>query len=117
MGELVPGLVRADGTGDSYAPPSTIEAMGVALGLPLQNPVIHAIPSMDLINQPAITIPAAGLSGNMAAGKASGVLAQWIPASGSDGHFVVFDVAAARAQAAQFCRNLADNPLGLIPAP
>ncbi len=109
--------VRADGTGDSYTPPHSIEQMGVALGLPLQTPVIRPIASMDVLGRPAVTIPASGLSGNLASGKASGVLAQWVPPTTSDGHFVVFNVPAARAQAAQFCRNLADNPVGLVPAP
>jgi hypothetical protein len=37
--------------------------------------------------------------------------------SGTDGHFVVFHVLAAREQAAQFNENLAANPKGLVPAP
>jgi hypothetical protein len=43
------------------------------------------------------------------------VLAQFLPPA-SDGHFVVFDVPAAREMAAQFCRNLADDPHGRVPA-
>jgi hypothetical protein len=63
-----------------------------------------------------VTVPAAGLSGNLAGGKASGVLGQFAPAPNDDGHFVAFDVPAAHAQVGQFCQNLAANPVGLVPA-
>ena len=89
----------------------------VATGLPLMEPVIRPIPEMALRGLAPVTIPTAGLRGNLAGGKASGVLAQWSPPGSSDGHFVVFNVSKARAQAALFCRNLADDPVGLIPAP
>jgi hypothetical protein len=61
--------------------------------------------------------PSDGLAGNLANGKASGVLAQWAVPSGDDGHFVVFDVPAAKTQAAVFLQNLAADPVGRVPAP
>jgi hypothetical protein len=64
-----------------------------------------------------VKIPAAGLSRNLGGGNASGVLAQWAVPPGDDGHFVVFDVGAARTQAAQFLQNLAVDPQGLVPPP
>ena len=65
-----------------------------------------------------LTIPASGVQGNIAGGRATGGLAQFTPKSGSDGHFVVFNVPEARAQAATFCKDLAADPLGrLSPAP
>ncbi len=109
--------IRADGTGDSYAPPHGIEIGAVALGLPRMGPGVRAVPDAVVAGLGDVTIPAAGLAGNLAGGKASGVLAQWSPPPGRDGHFVVFDVPAARAQAAAFCKNLADDPVGKIPAP
>ena len=109
--------VNPDGTGDTYAPPHGIEAQALATGLSPMSPVVHVIPEAGWGGVTAITIPPGGLSGNLAGGKASGVLAQWQPAAGKDGHFVVFDVAAARAQAAQFLRGLADDPKGLITPP
>ena len=63
-----------------------------------------------------VSIPSDGLSGNLAEGRASGVLAQFVPAAGRDGHFVVFDDPKARAQAAAFLTNLAADPKGRIPA-
>ena len=109
--------INPDGTGDSYAPPHGIEAHALAIGLPLQLPDERAIVEGQWGGPRPLMIPADGLSGNMADGKASGVLGQWAVPSDSDGHFVVFDVPQARLQAAQFLRNLADDPHGRIPTP
>ncbi len=109
--------VSPDGTGDSYAPPHGIEIGSVATGLPRVAPGLHPIAEASFGGLADVTIPKEGLAGNLAGGKATGVLVQWVPAAGSDGHFVVFDIPAARAQAAAFCRNLADDPRGRVPAP
>ena len=109
--------VNPDFSGDSYTPPHAIEVQAVATGLPLQMPVIHPITEMAYGTFTDVTIPPAGLSGNLAGGKASGVLAQWLASKATDGHFVVFDIPAAQKQAASFCKNLADDPIGRVPAP
>ena len=108
--------IGADGIGDSYAPPHGIEVASTALGLPRQSPGVHPLIESAFSGLGDVTVPAGGLSGNLAGGLASGVLAQFTPVAGSDGHFVVFDVPQARAQAAGFCRNLADDPHGRVPA-
>ncbi len=110
---LVTEGVRADGTGDSYAPPRGCEAFARSAGLPLADPVVHALTDG---HAQTVAIPPGGLSGNLGGGQASGVLQQWDPGSG-EGHFVVFDVDAATLQAALFLRNLADDPKGSVPAP
>lgn len=108
--------VNADFTGDNYTPPHAIEVQATATGLPLQNPIVHPVLEMTYTDGfGPVTIPPEGLSGNLAGGQASGILAQWVP-MGSDGHFVVFH-GAARTQAAKFCKNLADDPKGRVPAP
>jgi hypothetical protein len=109
--------VNADGTGDSYAPPHGIEVQAVALGLPPQNPIIHPIAELAWGDLSAITIPAEGLSGNLANGKASGVLAQWTASDASDGHYVIYDIPPAMDQAAGFVENLLNDPIGRVPAP
>jgi hypothetical protein len=81
------------------------------------NPIIHPIAELAFSSLTPVTIPAGGLSGNLAGGMASGVLAQWPASQASDGHFVVFDIPAARTQAAVFLKNLAANPVGNVPAP
>ncbi len=108
--------IGADGVGDSYAPPHGIEVASVALGLPRMAPGIKAVREAEFSGLADVTVPPEGLTGNLAGGQASGVLAQFAPAAKSDGHFVIFDVPAARAQAAGFCRNLADDPKGRVPA-
>ncbi len=109
--------INPDGTGDTYAPPHGIEAHALCMGLPLQIPFQRALTDGVWGGPSPIAIPAGGLQGNLAAGKASGVLAQWAVPAGDDGHFVVFDVPAAQKQAAQFLQNLAADPKGLVPAP
>lgn len=109
--------INPDGVGDSYAPPHGIEAHGVALGLPLMEPFQRAIVEAAWGGLGTVVIPAEGLTGNLANGNASGVIAQWAVPPDSDGHFVVFDVKAAKFQAANFLRNLADDPKGRVPPP
>ena len=108
--------VNPDGTGDTYAPPLGIELHSIALGLPRELPAQHTIAQAAWGGGLAdVTVPMAGLSGNLAGGKASGVLGQFQPAPMDDGHFVAFDVPACHAQVGQFCQNLAANPVGLVP--
>lgn len=110
--------INPDGTGDNYAPPHGIEAHALAIGLPLQIPFERVISELSWGGAGEAKIPRSGLSGNLARGTASGVLAQWsVPADAGDGHFVVFRVPQARAQAAQFLRNLADDTRGRVPFP
>jgi hypothetical protein len=109
--------INPDGTGDSYAPPHGIEVQALAMGLPLMLPAVRPIAEGAWGGPAPVAIPKAGLSGNLGAGTASGVLAQWAVPPGEDGHFVIFDVPAARDQAAGFLRNLADDPKGRVPAP
>ncbi|HEY8078890.1 MAG TPA: hypothetical protein VIF62_32385 [Labilithrix sp.] len=109
--------INADGTGDTYAPPHGIEALSVAIGLPRQAPGIKPIQEAQWDGIQDVTVPSDGVSGDLASGMASGVLAQWPPKVGSDGHFVVFDIPAARTQAAKFLSNLAADPKGRVPAP
>jgi hypothetical protein len=107
--------VNPDGSGDSYAPPHGIEVQAVAAGLPPEAPPIHEIAELEWGDLTPVTIPAEGLSGNLAGGRASGVLAQWRAADASDGHFVIYDIAEAMRQATAFVRNLMDEPNGRVP--
>jgi hypothetical protein len=107
--------IGEDGVGDSYAPPHGIEIASVAIGLPRQLPGIRAFDEAKWAGIADVTVPAEGLSGNLAGGKASGIFAQFAPLAGSDGHFVIFDIKAASNQAAVFCKNLVDDPKGKVP--
>jgi hypothetical protein len=107
--------VNPDGTGDEDAPPLGIEIHSVALGLPRELPGVHTIVEAPWGGLGDVTVPAAGLSGNLASGQASGVLGQFVPPPGDSGHFVAFDVPAAHAQVGGFCANLAVDPKGNVP--
>jgi hypothetical protein len=107
--------VGPDGGGDTYAPPHGIEVGSVAIGLPLENPVVHPVAEEAYGGIGTVTVGDGGLSGNLADGGASGVLGQFVPPAGDDGHFVFFDVPQCRLQAAQFAANLAANANGRVP--
>ncbi|MEA2750311.1 MAG: hypothetical protein QOI41_4454 [Myxococcales bacterium] len=109
--------VAADGSGDSYAPPHTIETLSVAIGLPRQAPGTHAVVEAAWAGLADVAVAQGGITANIGDGRASGVLAQFVPSGGNDGHFVVFDDPKARAQAATFLVNLAADPKGRVPAP
>jgi hypothetical protein len=107
--------IGPDGIGDSYTPPLGTEALAIATGLPLQRPVQYRSPLLAWAAT-EISVPPQGLAGHLADGKASGVLAQWAPAD-ADGHFVVFNVPAARQQASLFLLDLLNGPAGRVRAP
>ena len=109
--------VATDGSGDSYAPPHTIETLSVAIGLPRQAPGTHPVVEAAWAGLADVTVTAGGTTANIGDGRASGVLAQFAPTAGHDGHFVVFNDPKARAQAATFLVNLAADPRGRVPAP
>ncbi len=96
--------VNPDGSGDSYAPPRTIEAGAVAGQFPLLSPVVRDIG--ELTTQLGVNSATAPLSGNAAGGKATVALAQFSPPAKTDGHFVVFNVPAATKLAATFCASV-----------
>lgn len=106
--------VNADGSGDTYAPPRGIEALSVAIGLPRVAPGVRTIAEAGWAGLADVTVGAGGVSGNLAGGAATGALAQFSPRPGRDGHFVVFDLAPARTQAATFLKDLAADPKGRL---
>jgi len=109
--------IGPDGKGDSYAPPHGIEVGAVALGLPRQAPGLWPIREAKFAGLGDVTVPPEGLVGNLGGGLASGVLAQYAPKPGSDGHFVAYDVPEARSQIVKFLRNLSDDPKGKVSPP
>jgi hypothetical protein len=109
--------INPDGVGDSYAPPHGIEAHAIAMGLPLQEPWQHPIKELEWGGPAPVKLGAEGLSGNMAGGAATGLLAQWPIKPGNDGHFVIFSSQGARLQSTDFLRSFADQAPGVIPPP
>jgi hypothetical protein len=87
------------------------------MSLPRLAPGVRTIPEAQWAGLGDLSVPATGVSGNLAGGRATGVLAQFAPKAGSDGHFVVFNIPEARAGAATFCRDLAADPAGRLSPP
>ena len=109
-------VFQTQGFVDHYAPPDGIEALAVAIGLPLTSPVLHPQPSYDLTGAPVATLP---LRANVAAasGHVTGSWMQFNSAAGSDGHFVVFDIPGARLRAAAFLGSAGRDPDGVPTVP
>jgi len=105
--------IDKNGNGDNFAPPKGIEMHAVAMGLPLiSDGFTYPIPEMSWSGGPGMlsllpkSEPVSGVKQNLAGMQATGGLAQWAPADGYDGHFVVFDVQGARDQADWFVHTL-----------
>jgi hypothetical protein len=107
--------IAPDGTGDSYSPPRGIEIGAVATGLPRALPGVRPVVEASYSDLGDVAIPPGGLSGNLAGGRATGVLAQFAPPGNVDGHFVTFYVKEAEKQYKEFCRTLAADGKGTIP--
>lgn len=104
-------IYQSEGLDDSYTPVQTIEALGVAIGGDLVTPVIQDIEGFELAGLQVIDPPVTGNRGGY-----TSVLVQYRSPPGRDGHFVVFDVAAARRQHAEFLGTLArDGIATLVP--
>lgn len=114
--EPPPGLMprpiyQSMGFIDHYTPLPTIEALAVAIGGDHVGPAIEPVEGLALRGRGLVAAP---VTGNVAGTTA--VLVQY-QASGSDGHFVVFDVAAAQRQSVQFLATLASAGAATLVTP
>jgi hypothetical protein len=105
-------IFQTEGLVDSFAPPQTIEAFAVSIGGDLISPEIQEVPGLALRGREVVAPP---VTNNL--NGVTVVLAQYRAASGSDGHFVVFDVSAARIQSAEFLGTLASTGEATVVAP
>ena len=104
-------IYQSMGLVDHFTPVPNIEALAVAIGGNVVGPVLEPIEGLGLRHRDVLTAPVAdNLDGTTA------ILAQY-RASGSDGHFVVFDVPAARRQSAAFLGTLARTGTATLVSP
>lgn len=105
-------IYQSMGFVDHYTPLPTIEALAVAIGGDHVGPTIEPIAGLALRGRGEVSAPVAdNVNG------ATAVIVQY-QATTSDGHFVVFDVAAARRQSVQFLSTLARSGTAtLVPSP
>ena len=102
----------SEGFVDHYAPNPDIEAFATAAGAQLVAPVIQPIEGLTLLGGTVATAP---VTGNV--NGATVVIPQYTQAQGSDGHFVVFEVAAAQAQSVNFLSTAATTGKATLIAP
>ncbi len=89
------------GLGDTYAPPITLQAYSLAAGLSLAAHDATATKPDAIGNLAEVAVP---LTGDFATGGHTVTLGvrEYGPPKGDDGHFVVFDVPSANADAVRF---------------
>jgi pimeloyl-ACP methyl ester carboxylesterase len=100
-------IFQTEGFTDTYTPNPAIEAFAVAVGGDIvQLPDTQDVPGLTSLRGRTVQQPP--IAANMPGG-ATAVLAQYKQRSGSDGHFVVFDVGTAKRQAANFLGTLSQT--------
>lgn len=108
-------IFQTYGIDDSYAPPETLFAYALAARLEMA-PLPSGV-DPDEANQNSRLVPESDpLTGNRSVGGMGYTLAirQYEAPSGSDGHFVVFDVEQANSDAVEFLHALADQQLPTV---
>ncbi len=96
------------GLDDTYSPPDTMKAFVIAAGLDLATPPSGVNPTGDnVLGLDAEDV----VSGNFTAAQVdfTGAVRQYAPPSGSDGHFVAFDVPEAQTDVVSFLEALATD--------
>ena len=106
-------IFQTEGFTDTYAPNPAIEAFATALG-PDQVMAVDEkdLPGLTLRGRTTKPAPFTNNENN-----ATAVLAQYKQFGGSNGHFVVFDVPAARKQSSEFLGTLAATGRATVVAP
>ena len=106
-------IFQSEGFVDTYAPNLGIEAFATAIGGDLVKTADEKdVPGIDLRGRAVLAPP---ITDNL--DGVTAVLAQYKQKAGSDGHFVVFDIAAAQQQSSQFLGSLARTGHATVVAP
>jgi hypothetical protein len=101
------------GMGDSYVSTAACADFALAIGLAPVNPMLAPIDNLEAAGGAFLDLPVAG---NLVGGAATGVLVQYTPPPGTDGHMVVFAVPAAAAQSSRFlASHAASGTAALLP--
>ena len=99
---------------DHYTPVPNIKALALAIGVQPAGPELEPI---DALGFTATAWGQAPLVDNVAGGQVTGVLLEYTAPAGHDGHFVVFDVAAAAAQSNRFLATHAASGVARLDPP
>ena len=99
---------------DHYTPIPSIEALALGMGVQPAGPQLQTIDGLAFTETQWGTPP---ITGNVAGGQATGVLLEYTAPAGDDGHFVVFDVPDAIAQANRFLAHAASDGMARLDPP
>lgn len=113
-GQAPKSIFQTLGIVDHYTPIPNIETLALGMGVQPAGPELQAIDALQYTMTQWGTPP---ISGNVAGGQATGVLLEYTAPAGDDGHFVVFDVPDAIAQANRFLAHAAADGLARLDPP
>jgi predicted esterase len=113
-GQAPKSIFQSLGLVDTETPVANIEALALAMEVQPVKPELVAIDGGQLAG---VRWAAAPVSGNVAGGAATGVLLQYVAPPMVNGHFVIFDVAAAIAQSNRFLATHATSGIARVDPP
>jgi predicted esterase len=97
---------------DHFTPVPNIEALATAMRVSPVQPILQDVEGLALTGRPALAPP---VTDNL--GAVTGVMLEYNAPTGTDGHFVIFAVPAARSQSVEFLRTLADTGTATLVPP
>jgi predicted esterase len=107
-------IFQSLGITDHYTPIPVIKALALAMGVQPIGPQLEPIDDLELAG---LAWGEAPVAGNVAGGKATGVLLEYNQRGRSDGHFVIFDVPEAVRQSNRFLATHATGGVARLEAP
>ncbi len=116
LGLLPKNIFHLLGFTDNFTPVPTIEALATAIGGDLIAPELRGIEGLTLKGRTTMQPPFDGNAGP-ADNPVTSVVAQYDQDPASDGHFVAFDIAAARRQTIEFLKTLSETGKATVVAP
>ncbi len=104
-------IFQSEGFIDEFTPNPAIRAFAVSIGVHQVSPIIERLEGLEIRGTDVLNPPVTGNQG------VTSVLLQYNEANGSDGHFVLFDIEAARLQSSDFLGTLAETGEATVVAP
>ena len=110
-GNTAKNILQTQGIIDRFTPLPSIEALATAMGVSPVAPQEKVVAGLELLGKELLTAPVSST------GEVTAVLTQYNEVGGSDGHFVVFDVAAAKLQSSLFIKTLFETGTATLVVP
>ncbi|HNK44084.1 MAG TPA: hypothetical protein PKL17_04835 [Pseudomonadota bacterium] len=104
-------IFQSLGLWDHFTPVPNIAAFALAMGVTPVEPRLYDLPYLSLTD---LRWKNGKVAGNVADGKATAVLKQYVAPPRDDGHFVIFDLWAARHDWSRFLASLAQGGLSVL---